>query len=294
MLKITIAAAIERACGRSELVQSREHTRKRAIILASASVLALASSTAMAASPLPSWTGVYAGINVGHGWGNSNTSMTGNPGASPLWFGTGTSAPPPSLSPGGFLGGGQIGYNWQVGMGVFGAEIDFSGLGVKKDVAISPFFTGKLGGGPASNSAVNFSTKTDWLLTARLRAGYLVAPNWLLYATGGLAVAQVKDSVVCSSIAPARCGDTQTTGTSATWSSSAALVGGTLGVGAEMQLASRWTARLEYLHVWLPDRTASFSGSSAPFYDTTPVGVAFNFSHNLNIVRVGLNYQFNP
>ena len=47
-------------------------------------------------APVFSWTGFYVGVNAGYGW--ANTSITGVAGSSNL---------------NGFLGGAQIGYNWQ-------------------------------------------------------------------------------------------------------------------------------------------------------------------------------------
>src|SRR5258707_5693799 len=42
------------------------------------------------------WTGFYAGVNAGYGWGSST------------W-----SAPAASIKPKGLLAGGPVGYNWQ-------------------------------------------------------------------------------------------------------------------------------------------------------------------------------------
>jgi outer membrane immunogenic protein len=64
----------------------------------------------------------------------------------------------PSLNPKGFIGGGQVGYNWQTGPWVLGAELDFSGMNVKADQSVNPFFIGKGSG--------TYSTQYDWLLTA--------------------------------------------------------------------------------------------------------------------------------
>ena len=88
--------------------------------------------------------------------------------------------------PAGVHGGVQVGYYWQTGQWVFGGEVDFSGLNAKADASVSPFFTNKA-------NVTTWSSRYDWLFTARVRGGFTVAPNWLLYATGGLAVTHVND-----------------------------------------------------------------------------------------------------
>jgi outer membrane immunogenic protein len=78
------------------------------------------------------WNGLYLGVNAGYGWGGGSSSIvftgdlaggTTTPqgrGATEL---TGTTLlGSGSLS--GALAGGQIGFNWQAGMVVFGAEVD--------------------------------------------------------------------------------------------------------------------------------------------------------------------------
>src|SRR4029078_10370624 len=107
----------------------------RKALLASVSVIALNSSLVMAAdlpvkappmpAVLPPWTGFYIGLNAGFAWGRSDPTLTGNPNAAPLSLGAPIN-PTPHLKPNGFIGGGQVGYNWQSGQWVFGAEIDFS------------------------------------------------------------------------------------------------------------------------------------------------------------------------
>jgi outer membrane immunogenic protein len=172
----------------------------RKTLLASVSVAVLSSAAAMAAdmpvkagpmpAPLPTWTGFYAGLNAGYAWGNSDPAQLRTVTGAPFFMVGGTTGAPPSLDPRGFIGGGQFGYNWQAGRFVFGGEIDFSGLDTKADATISPFFVGK---GP---NTFTWSSRYDWLFTARLRAGFLIAPSWLVYATGGLAVTHVHDSEI--------------------------------------------------------------------------------------------------
>jgi outer membrane immunogenic protein len=66
-------------------------------------------------APVYNWTGWYVGVNAGAGFGNVKTNFNGDPfiwggGGGPIAPGFGFSD---RESPDGFIGGGQIGYNWQ-------------------------------------------------------------------------------------------------------------------------------------------------------------------------------------
>ena len=85
------------------------------------------------------WTGLYFGVNAGYGWAQnaSNVRFTGNPNFGGLtnpvsFFGVVIGGPTElsrvnltnSTNLNGAIAGGQIGFNWQAGMVVFGAELD--------------------------------------------------------------------------------------------------------------------------------------------------------------------------
>src|ERR1700761_1884959 len=116
----------------------------RRILLATVSTIAISTSTAMAAdlgpmltkAPPPvaaSWTGGYVGLNAGYAWGNVDGTSVASTSFTPA------DVHVPSLAPKGFVGGGQIGYNWQTGLLVLGAEVDFSGIDAKSDQSVNPF-----------------------------------------------------------------------------------------------------------------------------------------------------------
>jgi outer membrane immunogenic protein len=110
------------------------------------------------------WTGWYGGIHFGGTWGS--TGAFDLDGYSPL---PGPLPPGPPLPPGdhwnadtaGFVAGGQLGYNWQVGVLLLGLEGDVGDLGLNGSAnSNAPFVNGDL----ASR------TEADFYLTA------LVAP----------------------------------------------------------------------------------------------------------------------
>ncbi|MGZ3360666.1 MAG: outer membrane protein [Xanthobacteraceae bacterium] len=136
----------------------------------------------------------------------------------------------------GFTGGAQAGYNWQRGRWVLGGEADFSWLGAGSAVRVSPFWV--------TDPFINYmdmSSRYDWLSTARLRAGVLVTPDLLLYATGGLAITQVVDSATHTY---------PTFPSTGTWSERRTLYGAALGGGLEYGFAPNWSVKAEYLHAF--------------------------------------------
>jgi outer membrane immunogenic protein len=113
------------------------------------------------------WTGFYAGINAGYGFGKSD------------WTGTGGTG---STSPKGALAGVTLGYNLQTGSWVWGLEGDIDASWVKGSAVGTGFACGGVG----------CETKNSWLATARGRLGYAGWDRWLPFITGGGAYGQVK------------------------------------------------------------------------------------------------------
>jgi outer membrane immunogenic protein len=107
------------------------------------------------------WTGFYAGINVGYGFGSSDWSAV----------------PTASNKPKGVLAGGTVGYNWQSGAVVYGLEGDFDWSNVKGSATCGGVFT--------------CETANTWLATFRGRVGYAF-DRWLPYITAGGAYGNVK------------------------------------------------------------------------------------------------------
>jgi outer membrane immunogenic protein len=265
------------------------------ILIATAAFASLLAATSAYAADLPlkapapvvavyDWTGFYIGTNLGYSWGRGSTDGSSS-GTQSVQIGT----TPPTVTPltagllsgradvNGFIGGGQLGYNWQRGTWLFGLEgdIQFSNERGSGDVCTTA-------GCPAGSLLFTRDYKLDWFGTARGRVGFLPAERILLYATGGLAYGGFSGS---SWTLPLDVG---------TWSSTKA--GWTVGAGVEAALGSNWSVKFEYLYMDL----GNVGGSSATnttitgtrIVTTTTVAYLFNTKFTDSIARVGLNYKF--
>ena len=233
--------------------------------------------------PVFSWTGFYIGVNGGGAWGHSDLSTSTV--FSPTGYFAVSSVPAINavgqqhINTSGGMAGGQIGYNWQSGAWLIGVEADIDWLGLSGSTTGSAVY-------PCcapTAFTITSSMKSDWLFTLRPRLGF-AANNWLLYVTGGLAVAEVKANFVFT--------DTFATALE-TASISQTRAGWTAGVGAEYAFAGPWSVKLEYLHVDL----GSVSTTSTNLTAFVP-RIAFPtnvYSHSVNltadIVRAGINFR---
>jgi outer membrane immunogenic protein len=236
------------------------------------------------------WNGFYIGGNVGGAWNSSHdtVSPTGcfvNPAV--LCGGPLTTNPlrtdTSSMTGAGFTGGGQFGYNWQRERWVLGLEADVSYVGINDSVtinrAVAPPLTGTWLHSETDNSS--------WLATFRGRVGATVVPSFLVYATGGLAVGQVRSSSTSAF---------STTGDGYAGSSDSTKTGWTVGAGGEWMIAPRWSIKAEYLYVDLGTTTYAQNCTVAGVCTAPPIAQAASFQTALrvheNIARVGLNYHF--
>jgi len=260
------------------------------LLLSAVSLLAL-SGSALAADlpskkappayvppPVLSWTGFYAGLNLGGGWGAGggnkniwnldglNGGVTNNIGG--------------NSGSGGVIGGAQIGYNYQInslglgGMGaLIGAEADFQGTSMGGG---SGSKYGYLANINSSNQLVyvpgwvGSGTSIPWFGTVRGRLGLTVMPTLLVYGTGGFAYADVQRG-------------------NGGWNGnqSATQTGWTAGGGAEWMFMPNWSAKAEYLYT-------DVSGGNSGWGNN--LGVSLNSVNNhtrWNTVRAGVNYHFN-
>ena len=224
-----------------------------------------------------SWTGFYAGVHAGYGFGSDDDIDTSGQ-APPRTLATLAGAWPArvGLDRDGFIGGGQAGYNWQFAPNwLLGIEADISYTDFRETTSVTTLPLA--GPGTLLNT---FSSRLEYLGTVRGRIGY-VFDRTLVYATGGLAYGDVRNSVNFFGTA----GQLQFTG-----STSSVETGYTVGGGIEHAFLPNWTVKGEYLFYDLGRNTVNVavipgSGGGGTGYNST-------FRNEGHIVRVGLNYRF--
>lgn len=137
----------------------------------SAADMAVKAPPVVAPAPIWSWTGFYIGGHVGAGWGT--TELTLDNIVAPGFPAVAIGFPIAQNSRSGFLGGGQVGYNFQSGWPVFGVQADIAGMDVK--------------GTTPCLFVLSCTAKSDWLATVSGRFGGVVADKTLVYVKGGAA-----------------------------------------------------------------------------------------------------------
>ena len=149
-------------------------------------------SKAVAPAPAPecdfNWTGFYIGGNAGYALGNADTDLDPLPDAA-TFFGLEPTTLHPD--PPGFIGGGQIGYNWQWNKWlVLGGEADFQGTDIEGHDRLFNFrdITGTTNG---PDSFIFAHERMQWFGTARGRIGFAPFCRLLIYGTGGLAYGNI-------------------------------------------------------------------------------------------------------
>jgi len=229
-------------------------------------------------TPVYNWTGFYIGGNIGYSWGRSSDTSTLTNGAGTALFSSQNAS---NLD--GIVGGGQIGYNWQVDRSwVLGLEADIQGTGEKGSFGFTcptggcTPTTGTLAVTPGPAVPLTLSQQIDWFGTVRGRVGILATPTIMVYGTGGLAYGDVK-STVTSPLTAASATNTN--------------VGWTAGAGIEGVISGNWTAKLEYLHVDLGKVTGGLNTGVGALGGGT---LTENYSSRItdNVARIGINYRW--
>jgi outer membrane immunogenic protein len=239
------------------------------ILLAGLGLVALAASPVLAADrPIPykapppdpifNWTGFYVGLNAGYSWGETRINYDLAPLAT-------------TLHPSSFIGGGQVGFNWQMGNIVWGLEADIAWRNGKDNFTF------------AFANGIDFTTfhvEQNWVGTLRPRLG-VANNNWLFYVTGGLAFGELRHSYMESR--PTAPGATRTVAEDAT------RAGWTAGGGVQVALNQQLSLGIEYLYM-------NFGSSTLSFPAQVLGGVAFpadstRFRDTSQVVRAKLNWR---
>ena len=228
------------------------------------------------------WTGFYVGGFLGGAYGRSDVRFVGDPagdGNNPWVFGG--------------LGGGQIGYNYQVNSWVFGVEGDIGGTNLHGARTCG----NSIGRDPATFAPIFFSPflltcgdSMNWIATAAARIGWAYGRT-LYYVKAGGAWSDETTSIGCV-ISPTNntggnfnnfCRNQAAVITNG-FSTSGDRLGWTVGFGTEFDLGKNWSAKAEYDYIDFGSRTALATDGTTVLRTATTVSE----------VKIGVNYRFGP
>jgi outer membrane immunogenic protein len=230
---------------------------------AASSLTAFAADLAVKAPPvappiaLYNWTGCYVGGHIGGVF--SDDTSTNAVGSSRNYDSSG------------FVGGGQIGCDYQFAPGwVLGAEGQGAWTSLKASEAgsVRNLTTGVI-------LPSQFTVGNDFLASATARLGYSFVNSWLFYAKGGAAWTneKVDDAFV------------KIQGVAVDPSTSTTRTGWTVGTGVEWAFARNWSATIEYNYY-------DFGSKGLTLTDPNATVTVSSFKDTIHAVTVGVNYRF--
>ncbi len=255
-----------------------------AVVVGSFSAASAANASMKDYGPAPIWNGMYVGGHVGGVWNDSTAysamerhcyknyksliirseSTRGEQGSKQLecneWHKMENVKYQEDDDDLSFIGGVQIGRNWQFGNRVLGLEGD-----------------------------VSFADGLDYLGSMRLRAGY-ARDNLLLYVTGGVAFAGFeKDEISISypGYKGKKSGETHTLS-----GDDEQRIGAVIGAGAEYKLNSNMSIGVEGLYYAFSDTENEWNKSFGGHCWRTDQQITEDDDNDLFVVRGRLNYHF--
>ncbi|GIL38038.1 OmpA family protein [Roseiterribacter gracilis] len=235
------------------------------------------SSQWFSSTPTPgtfNWSGLYGGINGGFSPSIGNKIETQGVGANAANVLSGRRPGSITNDREGAVAGGQVGFNWQTGNIVYGAEADFDWADLNHT---QNYYS-------ALNDRAQFNQHQYTLGTVRARVGYAF-DRWLPYVTGGWAYGRYSNGANFYSNAPG-------TPLAFTGNQSGFGSGWTAGGGVEYAIPTNTfsmfgnavTLRAEYLYYDLGERTIGVNGATG--------GYASKFENKGQVARLGLNFKF--
>jgi outer membrane immunogenic protein len=209
--------------------------------------------------PPYNWSGFYIGGNLGAGW-NSAGSLSDTFGST--FSGSGQTAS--------FLGGGQVGVNYQLWGGVvIGAEAMFDWLPNTTNTFNA------VGGGPATGSDASATFNSRWLTTATGKLGYAFDRVLAYGKAGGAWVGANNPNLAVNGL-----GQTLSSSTTNNF-------GWTAGIGVEWAFAGNWSARAEYDYIGLQNQSLTVPPGGPFGGDTITVN-----NRAISMFTAGVNYKF--
>jgi outer membrane immunogenic protein len=208
------------------------------------------------------WTGFYVGGNLGAGWNQATVNDLAPPIGAGLNFGN-------PNSNGFFVGGSQVGANYQIEAFVIGAEATF-------DWAANHNNTGP--GMATGIGTVRVSANDRWITTVAARFGVAI-DHWLIYAKAGGGWVGAGNFTVTN----------LSTGGAVAISGNNTNSGWLIGTGVEYALTPNWSAKLEFDYLGLHNQSYAVPATSPIF----PGDVFNSTGRAFMMVTGGVNYLFN-
>jgi outer membrane immunogenic protein len=239
------------------------------------------------------WSGFHTGLSLGVDIAKDSVSSTASCGNAPCYYNipanlanfgaaaTGSS----NLRPG--LYGAQVGASKRFGRMVLGLDADLQSF--KQSMAViatapvvSPAY------GPSQMLAGGAGVTTNWLATLRGKAGFTPTENWLVYATGGIALTSMKVANSAGDNVGDIGGPADSFGAS---SASSMKVGLALGLGTEYAVDRNWSIVADWVHVNFSgiNTTATISNPSSSYSGDT---LTTSGKVSADLLKLGVNYKF--
>jgi outer membrane immunogenic protein len=252
------------------------------------------------------WTGVYIGLHAGGGFGKVDENSvpfsilaSGNLGfPNPLlpFPGCPTNDPncqrsqsavvyPPLLSIGvsGWLAGGQIGANYQVGSWVWGIEAQASAANIKGSSLCT---SSSVIRDTWTSGTSTCTSKIDALGTAAIRFGYTFERLWWY---GKVGAAWINSNYQSRLFTNAFTFPASTQGTELLFSANELRWGWMVGTGLEYAFTDNWSAKIEYNYMDMGSHSILFTEPNAV---DQPAHHKADITERLHVVKIGVNYRF--
>jgi len=210
----------------------------------------------MMADPVFTWTGFYVGGELGGAWSSASFNNSVDPNA-PIF-----ALPKFNENQSGLVAGGHVGYNYQVGQFVFGAEGVLDYVGIKRTGAIDV------------DPGASITTKQNYLGSIDGKLGFAF-DRFLFSAVGGVAFTKYSISDSDPPFGASYSGGTRT--------------GWNVGATVNYALTNNWIIGVNYRYYDFGSQ-GIFSG-----YPATPAGPGldgFKWHPTENVVTASVSYKF--
>jgi outer membrane immunogenic protein len=277
--------------------------------------------------PVQDWSGVYVGVEGGYGWGKQNIDPAFDPfflgklstdscSAKEINVANSTCNHPTisSVSQSGWLAGGHAGVQKQWGSWVLGIDLSIDAADIKGDVTSAntniqtfgnSFGIGNCGSAPQPcrfrtvNSSQSLDSKIDLLGFVGPKLGWAWSPNWMIYATGGLAFGHKEDdSSIDQTHFFTRFTTTFPTRTDLAFNGDGGVsmfgwaVGGGLDYKWQLDAGSAVVFGIQYLHYQFGKDTLTLSDNGTVFGDVRNLSIGLGTTETVDVVKGRISYLF--